>query len=72
MKKEKFLEIFEINRQEALSKNEKAAIVSNNGTSESVLQHLRSLNDPDTMNKTVDELSCDMYATYQEVYGNRN
>ena len=68
MTKEKFLEIFETNRQEALAENERAEICSNNGTSESVLEHLRTLNDPQEMQKTVDDLSTDMYETYKEVH----
>ena len=68
MTKEKFLKIFEQNRQVALQENEKAQVVSNNGTSESVLKHLRALNDPSEMQRTVDELADDMYETYKEVH----
>ncbi|DAB30557.1 MAG TPA: hypothetical protein CFH84_03430 [Sulfurimonas sp. UBA12504] len=67
MKKEKFLEIFEDSRKSAHD-NEKAEIVSNNGTSESVLKHLRTLSDPVEMQKAVTELSDDMYETFKEVY----
>ena len=67
MTKSKFKEIFESNRKLAQD-NEKASIVSNNGTSESVLESLRSLSDPKEMKKAVTELSNDMYETFKEVH----
>ncbi|MCX6076414.1 MAG: hypothetical protein NTW78_05935 [Campylobacterales bacterium] len=67
MTKDKFLEIFEDSRKSAQD-NEKAEIVSNNGTSESVLKHLRTLSDPLEMKKAVNELSGEMYETFREVH----
>ncbi len=67
MTKLKFKEIFENSRVLAKN-NEKAKIVSNNGTSESVLKSLRELSDPSEMKRAVEELSEDMYETYKEVY----
>ena len=68
MTKTRFKEIFDINRKEAQENNFKAEIVSNNGTSQSVLDSLRALNDPKEMQKAVDELSIDMYETFQAVH----
>lgn len=52
MTKSKFKGIFEINRKKAQEDNLKAEIVSNNGTSQSVLESLRALSDPKKMNKS--------------------
>jgi len=67
MTKTKFKEIFENSRKLAQD-NEKANIVSNNGTSESVLKSLKLLSDPKEMQKAVNELSNDMYETFKEVH----
>lgn len=68
MTKEKFKKIFEINRKKAQDNNLKAEIVSNNSTSQSVLNSLKALSDPQEMQKAVNELSLDMYETFQAVY----
>jgi hypothetical protein len=68
MTKNKFKEIFEINRKKAQENNLKADVVSNNGTSQSVLDSLKALSDPEEMKKAVDELSTDMYETFQAVH----
>lgn len=67
MTKAKFKEIFKNNRELALS-NEKASIISNNGTSANVLSSLRKLSDPKEMQKAVTELSNDMHETFKEVH----
>ena len=68
MTKDKFKKIFEINRKKAQENNLKAEVVSNNGTSKGVLDSLKALSDPEEMQKAVDELSADMYETFQAVH----
>jgi len=68
MTKDKFKEIFEINRKKSQEYNLKAEVVSNNGTSQSVLDSLKVLSNPIEMQKAVDELSIDMYETFQAVH----
>jgi len=65
--RDKFNEIMLRNRTEAgLITDE--LISCTNGTSEEVLEFLRSLNDPLTMENTVNELASNMNLTFCEVH----